>query len=264
LSDVEVITMLICGEFFKLSRDTDLFAYFRAHYRYFFPALTDRTLFVRQAANLWQLQAAIQRRLVQVSRHAIDPVQVIDTLPLPVCTYTRGGRRDRCFPGQADYGYCAAKQLHDYGFKLGLRVTRCGLITHYPLLAARPHDIQGLAPLVEGYAGGILAADKGFIDQYQQAILAEHQGMHVVTPPRARMTLTQPRGWVRACARWRKIVETVGSQLTEHFAVARIRVRDLWHLQYRLIRKVLAHTVGVCLNLRLGRQPLDLDGLLMV
>ena len=219
---------------------------------------------MRQAANLWQLQAAIQRRLVQVSRHATDPVQVIDTLPLPVCAYTRGGRRDHCFPGQADYGYCAAKQLHYYGFKLGLRVTRCGLITHYPLLAARPHDIQGLATLVEGYAGGIIAADKGFIDQYQHARLAEHQGIHVVTPPRARMTLTQPLCLVRACARWRKIVETVGSQLTEHFAVARIRVRDLWHFQSRLIRKVLAHTIGVFLNLRLGRQPLDLDGIPMV
>jgi hypothetical protein len=52
--------------------------------------------------------------------------------------------------------------------------------------------------------------------------------------------------------------------LTEHFAVARIRVRDLWHFQSRLIRKVLAHTIGVFLNLQLGRQPLDLDGILMV
>jgi hypothetical protein len=119
LSDVEVITMAICGEFFKLPQDIDLFAYFRVHSLAFFPALTDCTLFVRQAANLWQLQAALQRRLVQESRHAADPVQVIDTIPLPVCTYTRGGRRDHCFPGQADYGYCAAKQLHYYGFKLG-------------------------------------------------------------------------------------------------------------------------------------------------
>jgi hypothetical protein len=264
LSDVEVITMIMCGEFFKLSRDTDRFAYFRAPYRYFFAALTDRMLLVRQAAKLWQLQVAIQRRLGQVSQHATDPVQVLDTLPLPVCTSTRGGRRDRGFPGQADYGDCAAQQLHDYGFKLGLRVTWCGLMTHYPLLVARPHDLQGLAPLVDGYAGGRIAADKGFIDQYQQAILAEHQGMHIVTPPRARMTPTQPRSLVRACARWRQIVETVGSQLTEHLAVARIRVRDLWHLQYRLIRKVLAHTGGVCLHLQLGRQPLDLDGILIV
>ena len=33
---------------------------------------------------------------------------------------------------------------------------------------------------------------------------------------------------------------------------------------YRRIRKVLAHTVGVFLNLQMGRQPLDLDGILMV
>jgi len=55
LSEVEGITMVMCGAFFTLSRDTDLCAYFRAHYRAFFPALTDRTLFVRHAANLWQL-----------------------------------------------------------------------------------------------------------------------------------------------------------------------------------------------------------------
>ncbi|HJY79556.1 MAG TPA: hypothetical protein VKK81_00505 [Candidatus Binatia bacterium] len=76
--------------------------------------------------------------------------------------------------------------------------------------------------------------------------------------------MTQPRCLARACARWRKIVETVGSQLTEHCAVARRRVRELWHFQSRLIRKVLAHTIGVLLNLQRGCQPLDLDGLLTV
>jgi len=41
------------------------------------------------------------------------------------------------------------------------------------------------------------------------------------------------------------------------------RVRDLWHFQHWLIRKVLAHTLGVYLNLQRGRQSLDLDGILM-
>jgi hypothetical protein len=71
---------------------------------------------------------------------------------------------------------------------------------------------------------------------------------------------TTPR-LLKACRRIRKRVETVGSQLTERFAVARIRVRDLWHFQQRLIRKVLAHTVVVFLNLQFGRAPLDLDDL---
>ena len=64
LTDEEVITMEICGEYFKLECDKDIFHYFRKHYLHFFPKLTDRSLFVRQAANLWQVKAAIQKRLV--------------------------------------------------------------------------------------------------------------------------------------------------------------------------------------------------------
>jgi hypothetical protein len=85
LSDEEVLTLEICGEYFKLATDKDLFTYFRTHSAHFLPRLTDRTLFVRQAANLWQVKAAIPQRLTQVSGQAADPVQIIDTLPLPVC-----------------------------------------------------------------------------------------------------------------------------------------------------------------------------------
>ena len=259
LTDEDVITIEICGEYFKLPTDKDMFSYFRAHYQDLFPHLTDRTLFVRQAANLWQVKAAIQRRLTVVSGQADDPVQVIDTLPLPVCTYTRS-QRDRCFKPEADYGHCAAKALKYYGFKLGLRIARSGMITHFPLLPARPHDIQLLDDLVEGFAG-LVPADKGFIDAFRQAVLAERQGVVVITSPRKGMTTTHSPQLLKACARIRKCVETVGSHLTEHFAIARTRAHDLWHFQHRLIRKVLAHTVGVFLNLQLGRSPLDLDGL---
>jgi hypothetical protein len=260
LSDVEVLTMEICGEYFKQQTDKDLFGYFVQHYRHFFPMLSERSVFVRQAANLWQFKAALQRRLTFVSGQAQDHVQPIDTLPLPVCTYTRA-RRDRCFAGVADYGYCDAKDLHYYGFKLGLRISRCGMIMHFPLLAARPHDINHLAMLIEDFRG-IAPADKGFIAVQLQQQLAEDQGVSVVTPRKKNMkTSLYPTHLVKTCARWRKLIETVGSHLTERFGVGRIRVHDLWHYQHRLIRKVLAHTVAVFLNLKLGRQPLDLDGL---
>lgn len=260
LTDEEVITIEICGEYFKLNTDQDIFDYFQAHYQADFPHLRDQTLFVRQAANLWQIKAAIQRLLVIHSGQAADPVQAIDTLPLPICVYTRAPR-DRCFKPLADYGHCAAKKLDYYGFKLGLRIARSGMITDYPLLPARPHDIQFLEELVENFAGAV-PADKGFIDAVRQALLQERQGVMVITPARKNMTETLPLQLRRLCQRWRKRIETVGSQLTERFAIERIRVRDVWHFQHRIIRKVLAHTIGVFLNLQLGRNPLDLDGLL--
>src|SRR5512144_590735 len=257
----EVITMEICGEYFKCHTDKHLYGYFRAHYRQFFPRLTDRTLFVRPAANLWAVKAAIQRRLTVVSGQATDLVQVIDTLPLPVCGYTRS-HRDRSFKAEADYGYCAAKDLHYSGVKLSLRISRDGMITHFPLLPARPHDSQLLDELVEGFVG-YAPADKGFIDAVRQALLATRRGIVILTPPRRGMRTRWPLCLLKASGRLRKYVETVGSQLTEHFAIARIRVHDLWHFQQRLIRKVLAHTVGVFLNLQRNRNPLDLDGLIV-
>jgi hypothetical protein len=114
---------------------------------------------VRQAANLWQTRATIQQRLTIISGQAVDPVQVIDILPLPVCGYARASR-DRCFKPAADYGHYAAKKLDYYGFKLGWRVARSGMITSYPLLAVQPYDINFLDDLVESF-DGMTPADKG-------------------------------------------------------------------------------------------------------
>jgi hypothetical protein len=56
-------------------------------------------------------------------------------------------------------------------------------------------------------------------------------------------------------------VETVQGQLAERYRVKRPWAKDLWHLCHRVIRKVLSHTVAVCLNVRAGRRPLRFDAL---
>jgi hypothetical protein len=138
------------------------------------------------------------------------------------------------------------------------------MITHYPLLAAHPHDIQSLDTLLEGFEG-IAPADKGFIDEYRQSRLFEQHGIRVVTPVRKNMQNSDlPEYLLRFCKRIRKFVETVGAHLTERFGIDQIRVHDLWHFQHRLIRKILAQTVCVFLNFMFHRPPLDLDGLVSI
>ena len=71
LTDQEVITIELCGEYFKLGTDEDIFNYFQAHFQDWFPHLRERTLFVRQAANLLRrIKALLQRRLTEVSGQA--------------------------------------------------------------------------------------------------------------------------------------------------------------------------------------------------
>lgn len=95
-----------------------------------------------------------------ISGQTHDPVQVIDTLPLPVCVLTRA-LSDFCFKTTVDFGYCAAEDMHYCGFKSILRISRLGMITHCPLL----DGFEGLAP-----------ADKGFVDAYRQALLFNRIG----------------------------------------------------------------------------------------
>jgi hypothetical protein len=265
LTDEEVITIEICGEYFKLNTDKDIFNYFKAHYQDWFPALKDRTSFVRQAANLWQFKALIQQQLVNQAEQTWTRLQVIDTIPIPVCQWVRGVR-DRCFPTKADYGYCAAKELHYYGFKLGLRCSRLGMITAAVLLPARPHDVNFTEELVVGSAH-IVLGDKGFWDPFRQTLLKTRYGLQVLVPKRKNMKEPDENPIDRITAKSfrkiRKVVETVGSHLTERLNIAKIRVHDLWHFQSRVMRKILTHTVAVFLNLQLNRKPLDLDGLVL-
>lgn len=258
LTDAEVITIEICGEFFKLHEDTEIYNYFKRHYLHYFPNLPNRTTFVRQSANLWQVKALCQSLIVQMADQQNDQIQSIDTMPLPVCTYTRGGFRDKRFPMVAEFGHCAAKKMDYYGFKLGLRISRIGMITHFPLLSARTHDVNHLGSLIEGFAGTV-PADKGFIDEYQQSLWQETQFTQVVTPTRKNMeTSPEQVKLVKKTKYWRKLVETVNSQLSERFQITKIKVKDLWHYQNRIFRKIMSHTVAVFLNMQIGNKPLQL------
>ena len=59
----------------------------------------------------------------------------------------------------------------------------------------------------------------------------------------------------------RHLIETVNSQLEQPFQIKDVWACDLWHLSVRIARKLLAHAFCVLLNLRLGRDPLKLKGL---
>ena len=60
----------------------------------------------------------------------------------------------------------------------------------------------------------------------------------------------------------RRLVETVYAQLTERLHIARMKVRDAWHLLNLWHTKILTHTMCVFLNIINYRDPLDFHFLL--
>ena len=54
LSDSEIVTMEIVGEYRGIDTDQGIWEYFREHWQPLFPGIKSRSSFVRRAANLCQ------------------------------------------------------------------------------------------------------------------------------------------------------------------------------------------------------------------
>ena len=107
LSDSEVITMEIVGEFLGRGSDKEIYDYFRTHWLAWFPRLGCRTAFIRQLANLWGIKMQFQGEMVQRISPDND-LFLFDGFPLPTCNPKRVRHRNH-FYGIGGFGYCAAK-----------------------------------------------------------------------------------------------------------------------------------------------------------
>jgi hypothetical protein len=261
LSDGEVITMELVGEWCGYDGDEAIWEYFKRHWRAWFPRLGARTTFVRQAANLWRLKQLLQERLVTELGARTADCHIIDGFPIAVCKLARAPR-SRVLTAEADYGYCAAKAEYYYGLKANLLIDVRGVVVGMTITAANVDERDSAYDLVS-VIEGVLLGDKGFIRPQFKAD-CDALGIDLQTPLRQNMTERRPRWWLKLLRRLRKRIETVISQLEQRFGLAKTRARDVWHLTNQVTRKLLAHTLGVWLNLHQGREPLELDGLVTV
>ena len=259
LSDSEVITMEIVGEMLGHDGDEAIWEYFRRHWAAWFPGLGERTTFVRQAANLWRIKPLLHERWVAASGARTADGPIVDGFPIAVCKLARAVR-SQVLKAEADYGYCAAKREYYYGLKAHLLIDLRGVAVGITVTAANVDERDAAYDVLSAIEGLVLG-DKGSIRPQFKAD-CEALGINLQTPVRRNMQDPRPRGWLKLLQRVRKRIETVIGQLEQRFNWAKTRARDVWHLTNQVTRKLLAHTMGVWLNLRQGREPLDLDGLL--
>lgn len=255
LADSEAITIQVVAELWHLADDAAIYRHFRAYHAAEFPALRrlHRTSFVRQAAGLCWLTRRIQRRLAERLARPGEP-WLIDSFPVPTCRFARAGYGRR-FRGQAAYGYDPLAKKAFYGFRLHLRTGPDGVILGYELAPADAHELDlawELAPAPPGVGLG----DRNY---WSPATREEFRaaGGDLVAPFKHARRDPEPARSGQLLGLRRRI-ETVISHLVEWFDCRRVRVRDLWHLEHRLARKILALTAAAWLNIRAGRGPLRL------
>lgn len=260
LSDSEILTMEIVGEFLGIDTDKGIYLFFRRHYKEWFPTLGEvhRTTFVRQTANLWKVKEELWQEFLALAPH--DPTfALVDSMPLPACLFARAYRCRR-FRGEAAFGKDTLLKQTFYGFRVHVRVAWPGLITRLSVAPANVHELSVLPELVET-TFGLVVGDRNYHSPKTKEELAG-MGIELLAPYSSKKRDLNPKRSA-FLSRLRYRIDTVFSQLTERYSIKRVWAKDLWHLSSRLLRKVLSHTVAFLLNRQLGNQSLQLSKLLL-
>ena len=229
LSDSEVLTMEIVGEFLGIDTDQGLYTFFRRHFGDWFPTLrqVDRTTFTRQAANLWVIKEQLFVHLSQLVPH--DPlISVVDSFPMPVCRFARANRC-RTYAGLAAFGYDEVARHIYYGLRVHVRICWPGVIVATTIAPANVHDTEAADELLQGVQGWALG-DRNYWKPDWQMDLKE-RNLTLLAPFKSakRQTFHYPHWLVEK--RYR--IETVFGQLVDRFHAKKVWARDAWHLTSR-------------------------------
>ena len=248
-SDSELLTMMLAIDFFEFTSERRFVAFLRANYLALFPQLLDQSQYNRRARSLRDLLNALREDWatdlgVQFERHFL-----LDTTPVIAMGYRRD-KRHSDFRGSAEYGYCAARQLHYFGYKLVMLTTLDGTPYAFELVPADTDERDAADEILDTLPPDSNAwSDKGFIDAEWQADWAEH-AVHVWTTKRKNQKAQNPPEFDRLLNRVRARIEGA-------FDILKEGGRSVEHTLARtvdgLCTRVIAKIAGGILRLYLRR-----------
>jgi hypothetical protein len=151
---------------------------------------------------------------------------LIDTKPIPVVGYKRS-KAHSDFAGSANYGYCASRNLHYFGYKLVMVTTLDGLPVLYELVPANIEERQAAETVLDRIANAQFYGDEGFLGDEWQTQIEQQTGNQITTPKRVNQTVQHPAGFERLLAKTvvglvTRVIMKVTSHLLRHLLLRQL------------------------------------------
>lgn len=250
LSDSEMITLMLAQDLIPYPGETQFVAFMRTNYGSLFPRLVDQSQFNRRARNLrWMVEQLRQAWVVRLG--VVNPQKLLlDTKPVPVMGYTRS-KKQSDFAGRAAYGYCAARQLHYFGYKLVLLTTLDGIPLLYDLVPANWEERDAAEVVLTCVRDCDIFGDKGFLGQEWQAGIRASTGNRLWTVKRTNQADQNPPAFDQLLRHVRERIEGVFHRIQNTGRnIERLLAKTVHGLSTRVILKV----TGLVLKILLRRE----------
>ena len=192
----------------------------------------------------------------------LEETAAIDSAPVPCVGYKRA-KQASDFVGSADYGVCSSKAMKYFGYKLHSVVSLTGIIMGFLLTGASRYDNQPVVELLDAFSHHLkrLLGDGAYNDAALQRYLAQYRSLELLAPAKVNQPSQRSKPAQRQLNRLRLICETVNAQLQEQLHLSKHYAKSIWGLLTRIEASVTAHSVGMMVNLLLGRPVLKLADL---
>jgi hypothetical protein len=215
-----------------------------------FPVLPDQSQYNRRLRRLTPWLTTVQLMVAEFV--AEGRVRLVDGTLISCANYP-GCASNSHFAGHASYGYCPSKSEFIWGMRLVLIADQKGVPVGYDLTGPKTGEEREAALwLAAAHPGSLLFGDGGFWGRELDASF-ELIDVELVTPEKHKRGERPEREIAKA--RIRLVVESVFSNLKMQMRLERHLAKTLPGLVQRIAQRLLALTLGVFLNVLIGRPP---------
>jgi DDE family transposase len=251
-SDSEVITLLLAMDFLPFPGETQFLGFMRANYLSLFPLLPDQSQFNRRARSLRLLVEELRRSWLRQLAVTEERQFLLDTKPVPVVGYKRSKRHSE-FRGSADYGYCASRNMHYFGYKLVSITTLNGLPLVYDLVPASTDEREAAETVLSYLSGCAIYGDKGFIGEEWQLQIYEQTGNRIWTVKRVNQHEQNEKAFDRWLNSIRERIEGAFNEIQNTGRnIERLLAKTVLGVSTRVIAKMTSHALKHLLRQSFG------------
>ena len=216
----------------------------------FFPHLPDQSQYNRRLRRLTGTIATVQMMVAELI--AEGQIRLVDGTLISCANYP-GCQSKSLFAPDASYGYCPSKSLYVWGLRLVVVCDRKGVPVGYDLVGPKTgQERESSYRLATAHPGSVLFADGGFWGhEYDQTMALID--VHLITPDKHQLGKRPPSEIAKA--RIRLVIESVFSNLKQQMRLDDHLAKTTPGLAQRIAGRLLALTLGMLLNIQLGRPP---------
>jgi hypothetical protein len=163
MTDSEILTLIVAMDFLEFTSERHYLEFIRANYKYLFPNLLDQSQYNRRTRSLISVLESLRLKWANDLGLDFEKYFLLDTTPVIAVGYNRD-KRHSDFLGSAGYGYCAARKLKYFGYKLVLLSTHNGIPGYLELIPANTDERAAADEVLDRLPiGSLVIGDKGFI-----------------------------------------------------------------------------------------------------